>query len=451
MKCKNCGEELEKDSNFCEKCGAKVLNEDNSKEIDVADLGPDELDELMPKNKHTLLIFFLCVIVLGAIAAFVYFDLTDKKEEKEQKENDNQTIINDYGKAIEKVAGEYLLDHELINDFSEIKDKVEYGKHKVVCDNVIINIDGTVYLSKCSIDGVKVDEVYGRKKNILAKDDACNILYQQEDQSLEFYVDKELISVYECEHDKCGLYEPTNYNSCLDMLAIIEDGDTKYFYNYQVGQNVIDPLAEIAVVKNEKNILGFIVKDLETEKWGYVDKRGTEKIKMDYETLGLVSDGKLYERGISLKDNKIIASKNNKYGVLNLSTGEKIIDFKYENIALGPNDYYVIKENKLFYLIDKTGKKIINQGYNMIFAFEDLLVVNDKDNLRFIDYEGNAIINTKIPTSIDYKEIPVNGVFGYNATKTGNNIIIEVNETSSTGYDTKKYTYNIDTQKLEVE
>lgn len=464
MYCKKCGEKLAEDSNFCEKCGTPISKEEVKTTVEdkkslldevVADLGPDDLDDLMPKKNYALVITIVVITVVIAIGVFIYFDLTTPESAKKGKNIDYQEIIDEYGGTIEQVASDYLLEHELINDFSEIKDLVKYDKHKVSCDNVYINIDGTVYLSECSVDGKKVNEVYGRKKSILTKDseEVCYAEYSEEKKELEFYFDGEIVSVYECNYSGCDLYETENfkYNSCLDQIAVIQDGDSLYLYNYQAGQEVIEAMSEIAALQEDGKNIGFIIQDEETEKYGYVDTRGTIKLDIEYDALGLISDGKIYDRGINLDKDKIIAAKDGLYGVIKLSSGEEIIPFKYEQIYLGPNDYYVIKEDKYYYLIDSDGNKITDKEYKMIFAFEDILVVNEDNKLKIVDYKGESIIDDELDVLIDYKDKPISGIFGYNATKEDNKIIIEINEATEEGYTTSKYIYDIEDKLLSEE
>lgn len=493
MYCKKCGFKLETDSNFCDKCGTKVekneleeiintyeeqtndsldsTSEKNSSEnnretkeidverqvtgkidIDISDLKPDDIDVLIPK-KNPIKVFLSIVIILVLIFGFGYLALNIRKKEIERKskEIDYQQIIDEYAKSIEEVSSEYLLEHEIINDFSEISNLVKYDKHKVSCDNIFINIDGTVYLSECSIDGKEVEEVYGKKKSIITKDsDACHIDYDQEENKLEFFSDGVLVSVYECDNYKCSQYktEEFEYNSCLDNIAVIQDGNYKYLYNYQAGQEVIDKLDEIVAIIDNDKYIGFIVKDSNTEKYGYVDTRGIIKLELKYDTLGLISNGKVYDRGFNLSQNKITASMDGKYGVIDFTNGKEIIPFKYDNIYLGSKDKYVIKEDKKYYLIDSEGKKLLEDGYDMIFSFDSLLIVSDNDKLKFIDYDGKKIIDDELDLSVDYKEEAINGIFGYNAYLDNNKIIIEINSPSDSGYETITYTYDINSKKL---
>lgn len=483
MYCKKCGSKISKDSNFCDKCGTKVeveemeelvdelledtmidikpsmkkikekIKEDKENKVinvDLSDYKPDESDIVIPK-KNPLKVIMVIVLLFMIITIGLIFINKNKDKKEEQKELDYQEIIDEYGKTIEDVATNYLLEHEIINEYNEIAGFVKYDKHNVTCENTYINIDGTVYLSKCSIDGISVDEEYGKKKNIITKgSDACRIDYNATKNQIEFYTENTLVSVYECNNYKCDQYKTENfeYNSCLDSIAVIEDGSYKYLYNYKAGQEVIDKLDEIIAVKKDNKYIGFIVKNSSTGKYGYVDTRGIIKLEMKYDSLGLISNGIIYDRGFDLTNDKIVASIDGKYGVIKFSTGETIINFEYDNIYLGANNYYVIKDRKQYYLIDNNGNKIIDKSYDMIFAFDDLLVISEDGALKITDYKGNKIIDDEFATKVDYKEEALNGIFGYNALKDGNNIIIEINSPSDNGYITTKYKYDIQNKKI---
>ena len=471
MYCINCGEKLSDDSKFCEKCGTPVEEEVEDKvekkekpkltqeikklsdlDIAVADLKPDDFDELLPKSKNPRILIVIIVLIILAVLGYFYFGYDNDGKKTKPVETNYQTIIDEYGASIEKVAKEYLSDHELINDFSEIKDLVKYDKHNVSCDNVFVNIDGTVYLSDCSVDGKKVSEIYGKRKNILTKDqdEVCKATYNSEEGKLEFYVDNELISVYECEHGKCGLYTENEfkYNSCMDMIAVIEDGKYKLLYSYQSGQKILDELDEIAPVIDNDKYIGFIVKDSQTQKYGYVSTRGIIKLELNYDSLGLISDGVSYDRGIDIVNDKIIARKDGKSGVISLSTGNIIIPFEYDAVYLGEKNNYVIKTGKEYHLINSSGEKILSDYYDMIFAYDEFLIVNDSGKIKIIDYEENKIVDDELDVYVDYKDEPIGGIFGYNATKENDKILIEINKSSSTGYETEKYYYDIKGKKI---
>lgn len=489
MYCNKCGVRLSDDSNFCEKCGTpvtnvkeenkveavaseKVIEEEKRIEIEekqvtreikieksdtsfldeaVADLRPDDLDELIPKKNFSVVIAIVVVVVLIAVGVFIYFDLTTDDSAKKGKEKDYQSIINEYALSIESVASDYLLKHELINDFSEIKDLVKYDKHKVVCNNVYINIDGTVYLSECSVDGKEVEEVYGRKKSILTKEgeEVCSTNYNEENNELEFHFEKEVVSVFECESKECGLYETEyfKYNSCLDQIAVIQDGDLYYLYNYQAGQNVIDPMSDIAAIKKDNKYVGFIIQDAKTEKYGYVDTRGTVKLELEYDDLGIIHNGKLYDRGMNLDTKEIIAKKDGLYGVIDYTSGKEIIPFKYEQVYLGEDNKYVAKKDGKYYVINKDMEEVLDKSYDMIFVFKDVLVVNDDDKLKIVDYDGESIIDDEIDISVDYSESLESGVFGYNVVRENDNIVIQINDSNTTDMITK-YIYNTKDKKL---
>ena len=409
----------------------------------VADLKPDDFDELMPKSSKIRIIAIMMLLLVTAIGIGIYFFVITPKTEKETtNKTDYQAIINEYGKSIEKVAKEYLLDHEIISDYSEIKSLVKYKNHNINCKNIYVNIDGTVYLSECSVDGVSVTEGYGKKKNILTKtgEDACSIKYNSTKGELEFYTEDKLVSVYECKSQDCGLYEKDNfkYNSCLDSIALIKDGKKIYLYSYDAGQELFDGFSEVVPITLKNKNQTLIVKDYITEKYGYITLKGTEILKTEYDELGMIKDGVLLSNGFNLDKDVIIASKNNKYGVINLSTGNQIINFYYNDILIAPNDNYVVKYGNKYYLVDSKDDKVLKESYKMIFPFEDIIVVNNNNKLEFIDYVGNKVIEDTIEVDGSYDVRKDNN--NYNVYKKDGDIIIETKKDS--------YIYNIEKKEL---
>ena len=414
----------------------------------VADLKPDDFDELMPKSSNRRIIVVTILLILTLIGICIYFLVITPNNKKEEKPVVNyQQIINDYAKSIEKVASEYLLDHDVINDFSEIRSLVKYKDHKVSCENVYVNIDGTVYLSDCTVDGVKVEEGYGKRKNILTKNDesACNVKYDSTKGELEFYVEEELISVYSCTSSDCNLYNENDfkYNSCLDSIALIKDGNKIYLYSYEAGQELFDAFSEVIPVSIKGKINTLLVKDYLTEKYGYITLKGTSILNNEYDELGIIKDGKLLDQGIDLTNDRVVAAKNNKYGVIHLSNGKQIINFYYSDIYFAPNNNYVVKYGDKYYLVDSNDEKVLDNSYSMIFPFDDLLLVNENNKLKFINYNEKEIIednkNIYLPYNLRGENI------GYNVYKENNVIKIDVYKSLD---NVIKYEYDIDNKKL---
>lgn len=107
-------------------------------------------------NKAFTLIELIVVLVILAIIALIVTPLVlkivDKADVSAQKRS-----IDGYGHAIELALASYELEH---GDYPDSIDKVkiEYSGSKVKCNVQIIKENGKIYLSECSVNGVKVKD-----------------------------------------------------------------------------------------------------------------------------------------------------------------------------------------------------------------------------------------------------------------------------------------------------
>lgn len=93
---------------------------------------------------------------------------------------------------------------------------------------------------------------------------------------------------------------------------------------------------------------------------------------------------------ISTQGDKIAVSKNNKYGVINISS-DIFIPFNNDSIYMSNNYFFLKKKNK-WEVWNKYGRKISKFQYNDIKPdFENLIGVKRKNYWRFIDFQGNEI------------------------------------------------------------
>lgn len=80
----------------------------------------------------------------------------------------------------------------------------------------------------------------------------------------------------------------------------------------------------------------------------------------------------------SYSNNHRVASYqiNDKYGILSLETGKEITDAVYENLQIY-EDYIVILKDNLNYIIDVNGN-IKSNGYsNILYATDNVIVIEE--------------------------------------------------------------------------
>ena len=121
------------------------------------------------KNKGFTLIELLAVIVILAIIALIAIPIV-LNIINDARESGYKRSIDNYGKAVEQAIGTYQINHpnesltKIGYNTSEIEEKVSinYEGSRVVCSNINVYEDGTIYMSGCSVGGHSaVDYTYG--------------------------------------------------------------------------------------------------------------------------------------------------------------------------------------------------------------------------------------------------------------------------------------------------
>ena len=109
------------------------------------------------KNKRAFtLIELIVVLVILAIIALIVTPLVLNIIDK-VTDSANKRSIDAYGKAIELAMQSYKLEHgKFTYDINELN--IEYSGNKVECDEITLNENGSVFITKCKIDGEYVED-----------------------------------------------------------------------------------------------------------------------------------------------------------------------------------------------------------------------------------------------------------------------------------------------------
>ena len=151
--------------------------------------------KLMRKNKKAFtLIELIAVLVILAIIALIATPLV-MNIVKKAKDSANKRSVDGYGKSVELAVATYLLDNgEYPTDLNGLT--VEYSGNEVVCNVKILNEDGSIYLSECSVKGTEVRDSstedgfyhYGKTSNVPVTYQSYNVGDVVTYNGMDFYV-----------------------------------------------------------------------------------------------------------------------------------------------------------------------------------------------------------------------------------------------------------------------
>ena len=111
---------------------------------------------MIKQNKAFTLIELIVVLVILAIIALIVTPLVLNIIDKAQ-DSANKRSIDEYGKTIELAMQSYKLEHgKYTYDFNDLN--IEYNGNKVECDEITLNENGSVFITKCKIDGEYVED-----------------------------------------------------------------------------------------------------------------------------------------------------------------------------------------------------------------------------------------------------------------------------------------------------
>ena len=97
----------------------------------------------------------------------------------------------------------------------------------------------------------------------------------------------------------------------------------------------------------------------------------------------------------------ITAVKDGLYGVINITTGKIIIDFKYNELHISGSAILTVQDN-LLYPISTDEKYLLVNGYNYIYGYDNIYVVIKDKKLNILDNNEKTLIITPIEISEDY-------------------------------------------------
>lgn len=290
--------------------------------------------------------------VIIAIAVIIMFVIGIKK------------LISSNDKKVEKVVAQ-----KYFAVYSNDKWGVIDSKGNIIInpsyDEAIVIPDTTKGIFICTYDVDYTKNTYKTK-----------VLNEKNEEILQGYDTVEAIENYDT--DNVLWYEN-------GILKVKKDG--KYGVIDFKG-NIIVPCDydSITALKGTTNSL-ITSKD---SKFGLIDNTGAVLIENQYKNIKAISDK--YENGYIVQNDK------NKYGIIAWNKKE-VVEVKYDDVKsiYGNGNYYAVKENEKWKIVDSTGDKFLDGTYDDIVDINNEYAIVKKSGKYGLTtiYENNVSIDVK--------------------------------------------------------
>lgn len=290
---------------------------------------------------------------------------------------------------------------------------------------LIIVIIGTIIYLKQSVMQIIVN---GQNKNEIEK-----LLYIPEDDNTKLYIPIRAIAKYLNYNDFRGDYKIKSEDSTkcyvkneneIAMFTKDSDtlvktrGDSDYEY-VKLEEKVLEKDGELyttpsGIEKAFNTLFEYNAnkKNINIYTMDYLNKMYASKLKIDGETVKLSEE---YSDQKAIFEGLIIVIKNNIYGVVDVESGNPILEFKYEDIKYLPaTSDFLVKNNNKYGVIGKDTSIKVRTVYDEIKIMDnqnELYLVKQNNLYGVIDTKGKTIISPEYKQiGIDISKFTQNGI-----------------------------------------
>lgn len=290
---------------------------------------------------------------------------------------------------------------------------------------LIIVIIGTIIYLKQSVMQIIVN---GQNKNEIEK-----LLYIPEDDNTKLYIPIRAIAKYLNYNDFRGDYKIKSEDSTkcyvkneneIAMFTKDSDtlvktrGDSDYEY-VKLEEKVLEKDGELyttpsGIEKAFNTLFEYNAnkKNINIYTMDYLNKMYASKLKIDGKTVKLSEE---YSDQKAIFEGLIIVIKNNIYGVVDVESGNPILEFKYEDIKYLPaTSDFLVKSNNKYGVIGKDTSIKVRTVYDEIKIMDnqnELYLVKQNNLYGVIDTKGKTIISPEYKQiGIDISKFTQNGI-----------------------------------------
>ena len=282
-------------------------------------------------------------------------------------------------------------------------------------DGSLINLKGN-YLAFAGIEG----------KNLNFDDDYYRFVIGNESYDIDYstrfiYVDK---NGMECFLDGYTYVDPTKGENYFILRNIKGDGyETGLYHKYN--KTVVIP----AVYDTLNYISDDRIAAAKNDKYGLINIKQEEIIPFEYDNLDYINDNFIIavnedgKYGVININNEVVLSfeydeisytykandyfkisKNNKFGLVDITDAEIVVPLKYDNIEYYPNDMAKASLDQKTGVIDISNKEVVPFIYDGIMYYEDGFAVYKDDLAGFINRGGKVILPVEYYNILEVKD-----------------------------------------------
>ena len=394
----------------------KEIEEEKKEESIIKD---DSLDDsFVQKNSNTkkIISIVLIIIILMLFIILICFLNKERKDKENSKkpnkditdivltEEEKQEMINSYGRALESVILIHYQKSQVILSFDDADNYVEL-EDDVVCGIHEVYEDGTVYLDNCSVNGKNTEYSYGVKQEPKEPFDSTTMIkvYVNKltnERSLSVFDNMENVVEYTVHRDEK-----------IENPVLLENSDYVFYFDSEYNVKMKNFKTDKYALEGIKysNLMPFRIEDkyydtryigvFNGKKWGIYNLESSKAVVGHvYDYIFTLSTGISGPRIAvnTLKDTYIAVNKNDKYGVIDYTSGTEIIPIEHNTLTRSGNYLWATHNNETEgFIYDFSGNSYLTSGYDKIYgiAAGTYVLVEQKGNLKLIQLDGKVLHN----------------------------------------------------------
>ena len=383
------------------------------------DSNKDE-NEIGKQNAKKKLIISVIMILVMLILIIILCAITNNKttktknKTKELTKERQEKIINGYGDALKGIIAVYYDKQNVLLEFEDAVKLIDY-KYKVECKEHEIYEDGNIYLNKCQINDKKTSYSYGekqeKKETPIIKDD-----------DIKVYVSKETGKATLKEPSKKDDYETYGFNieGAYQDLTLLSEKDSPFvlYYdneylahmiNFKTKEKILDGLnyqAILPIQYDDKYDSSFIAIQV-NDKWGIYNIKTNERVvshkydnispRLYMGTSGPATSVNALEDGVIAVENHNYDYSKANYGILSYRENKELLPLEYKTMLHSGKYLWTIDDFGDGHIFDHYGEELLKDKYDKIYWAVDgkYILVQDNNELKLISIKGKELYNYK--------------------------------------------------------